>query len=179
MIKSGPVAERNTRTLSARVARTRSGERLGGLIYGTIVALSVVVAGARAFPDEPGHIAVVVTVTSAVFWLAHVYAHALGEGVAHEEHLSFARLRQIARREGAVVEAALPPVVALMLGAAGILGAHTALWLAFGLGLVTLGAQGLVFARVERLGPLATFAVVTMNLALGLVLVALKLLLNH
>ena len=178
-MESAVVAGSDNRTLSSRVARSRSGERLGGLIYGTIVALSVVVAGARSFPDEPGHIAVVVIVTCAVFWLAHVYAHGLGEGVAHEEHLSFARLRQIARREGAIVEAALPPVIALLLGAVGILGPHFALWLAFGLGLLTLGAQGLVFARVERLGPLATVAVVTTNLALGIALVALKLLLNH
>jgi hypothetical protein len=155
------------------------GERLGGFIYGTIVVLSVIVAGARAFPSSPGHIAALVVVTCLVFWLAHVYAHAVGESVSHGEHLSLAELRHIARREGSLAEAAVPPVVALLLGELGILSAHAALWLAFALGLVVLGAQGLVFARVERLGLVATAVVVAINLALGLVLVALKLLLSH
>ena len=57
-----------------RLARTAMGHRLGGFIYGTIVALSVIVGGARAYPHEPGHIAVLVAVTCIVFWLAHVYA---------------------------------------------------------------------------------------------------------
>jgi hypothetical protein len=47
------------------------------------------------------------------------------------------------------------------------------------LGLVVLGVQGVVFARVERLGLLATATVVVGNLGLGLLLVALKLVLTH
>ena len=39
-----------------------------------------------------------------------------------------------------------------------------------------LAVQGFVFARVERLGPAGTVAVVAVNVALGLLLVALKLL---
>jgi hypothetical protein len=139
----------------------------------------VIVAGARAYPDEAGHIAALVAVTCAVFWVAHVYAHALGHGVAHGEHLSLEELREIAGRESSIVEAALPPVLALLLGALGLVSAHTALWLAFALGLIVLGAQGLVFARVERLGLLGTFAVVAANLGLGLLLVALKLVVAH
>ena len=48
----------------------------------------------------------------------------------------------------------LPPVVALLLGALGVLSPRAAVWAAFGLGLAVLAAQGLVFARVERLGQL-------------------------
>jgi hypothetical protein len=39
--------------------------------------------------------------------------------------------------------------------------------------------QGVVFARVERLGWLGTAAVVATNVGLGVVLVALKLLVAH
>jgi hypothetical protein len=155
------------------------GERVGGFIYGTIVALSVIVAGARAYPHGPGHIAVLVAVTCVVFWLTHVYAHGLGHAVAKEEHLTLSELGHIARREGSLVEAAVPPIVVLLLGAAGLLSANTAIWLAFASGLVVLVAQGLVFARVERLGVLATVAVASANLSLGLILAALKLLLSH
>jgi hypothetical protein len=163
----------------ARIAPSTRGERLGGFIYGTIVALSVVVAGARAYPHSPGHIAVVVAVTSVIFWLAHVYSHALAHSVGHGEHLSLAELAHIARREASLIEAAVPPIAALLLGAIGILSAPAAGWAAFGAGLVVLGAQGVVFARVERLGRLGTLVVVAANLGFGLVLVALKLLVSH
>jgi hypothetical protein len=83
------------------------GERLGGFIYGTIVALSVIVAGARAYPHGPGHVAVLVVVTSFVFWLAHVYSHALGESLARDRRLSVEELTYLARREASMLEAAL------------------------------------------------------------------------
>jgi hypothetical protein len=165
--------------MSTTEARLTAGQRLAGFIYGTIVALSVLVAGARAFPDSPGHVAVLVIVTCATFWLAHVYAHGLAHSVAHKEHLSFSEIGHIARREGAIVEAAVPLVVALLLGAVGILPATAALWTAFALGLVVLAIQALVFARVEELSWPATLLVLTINLGLGLALVALKLALVH
>jgi hypothetical protein len=164
---------------AARLGRAAMGERLAGFIYGTIVALAVVVAGARAYPHGPGHIAVLVIATSVALWVAHVYAHGLGHSVANNEHLSLAELRDIARREGSLVEAAVPPVVALLLGAVGVLSSDVAVWAAFGLGLVVLAAQGVTFARVERLSWLGTLAVVAANLALGAVLIGLKLLLTH
>lgn len=153
------------------------GERLAGFIYGTLIVLAVVVAGAKAYPHSAAHIAALVLVTSVVFWLAHVYAHGLAHGVAHHQHLSFAALRHIARREASLVEAALPPAAALLLGALGVVSTQVAVWAAFGLGLVVLAAQGITFARVERLGLLGTLVVVTANLGLGLVLISLKLLL--
>ena len=61
----------------------------------------------------------------------------------------------------------------------GLLSTNAAVWLAMGLGLGVLVVQGIIFARVEGLGRIATLAVVTANLSLGLVLVALKLLVIH
>ena len=104
---------------TTRLRRTRIGERLAGFIYGTIIVLAVLVGGSRAFPDDAGHIAALVVVTSVVFWLAHVYAHGLAHSVIHDEHLSLAELRGIARREGSIVGAAVPPLAALLLGAVG------------------------------------------------------------
>lgn len=164
---------------AAGAVSSRTGQRLSGFIYGTIVALSVIVAGVRAYPHESGHIAALVAVTCLVFWFAHVYAHALGHAVSNKEHVTFAELREIARGEGAIVEAAVPPVVALLLGAVGLLSTKNAAWLAFVLGLGVLGVQGVIFARVERLGWLGTTVVVAANLGLGLILVALKLLVSH
>jgi hypothetical protein len=155
------------------------GERLGGFIYGTIIALSVLVAGTKAYPHDAGKIAALVAVSSVVFWLAHVYAHGLARTVAADEHLSLVELRRIARHEGSIVEAALPPLAALLLGAFGVLSTRAAVWVAFGIGLTVLVLQGITFARVERLGRLGTLAVVSANLALGTALVGLKLLVTH
>lgn len=162
-----------------RVRRRQTGERLGGFIYGTILVLAVIVAGAKAFEHEAGHIAGLVAVTVVVFWLAHVYADALAHAVAYDQHLSFADLRHIAHREASMLEAAVPPLVALLLGVFGILSTKLAVWVAFGLGLVVLCAQGITFARVERMGRLGTLAVVAANLGLGVALVGLKLLVSH
>jgi hypothetical protein len=165
-------------TPGSRVGRGQ-GERLGGFIYGTIIVLAVIVAGARAYEHDAGHIAGLVVVTVVVFWLAHVYSHALAHAVAHDEHLSLEELRRIARREASLLEAAVPPLVALLLGAFGILSTALAVWLAVVLGLVVLFAQGITFARIERLGLLGTLAVVAANLGLGVLLVGLKLLVSH
>ena len=163
----------------SRVGRRQSGERLGGFIYGTILVLAVIVAGAKAFEHEAGHIAGLVAVTVVVFWLAHVYADALAHAVAYDQHLSFDDLRRIAHREASMVEAAVPPLVALLLGAFGVVSTTLAVWVAFGLGLVVLCAQGITFARVEHMGRLGTLAVVAANLGLGVALVGLKLLVSH
>jgi hypothetical protein len=173
------MADKPHRSPTSRLGRAALGERLGGFIYGTIIVLAVLVAGARAYPHDPGHIAALIAVTTGVFWLAHVYSHSLGHSVATDEHLSLAELRHIARREASLVEAAVPPLAALMLGAFGLLSTRAAVWLAFGLGLAVLAVQGIVFARVERLGRLATLTVVTANLGLGVLLVGLKLLVSH
>lgn len=162
-----------------RLGASAMGERLGGFIYGTVVVLSVLVAGARAYPSDAGRIAALAVVTSVVFWLAHVYAHGIAESVARESYLSSAGLWRMARREASIVEAALPPVAALLLGALGVLSTQTAVWLAFALGLLVLAVEGIVVARIERRGPVGTAGIVSANLALGLALVVLKLVVAH
>ena len=163
----------------SRFGPSTMGERLGGFIYGTVVVLSVLVAGARAYPDDAGRIALLAIVTSLVFWLAHVYAHGVADSIAREARVTVADLQRMARREGAIVEAAVPPVLALLLGAFGVLSTGAAIWLAFALGLLVLAVEGIVVARIERLGVLGTAAIVAANLALGLALVVLKLVVTH
>ena len=73
----------------------------------------------------------------------------------------------------------MPPIVALLLGALGIFSERDGALGRVRGGLAVLAAQGFVFARIERLGPLATLAVVAVNLALGVALVGLKLFVSH
>jgi hypothetical protein len=163
----------------ARLHRSRTAERLGGFIYGTILVLAVISAGARAYPHEAADIAALVAATSVVFWLAHVYARSVAESIAQDQRLSLAELRHVARREGTMIAAAMPSTAALLLGAFGLISTRAAVWTAFGLGLALLVLQGFSFARVERLGRVGTLAIVTTNLALGTALVGLKVIVSH
>ena len=160
-------------------SREAFGERLSGFIYGTIVVLSVVIAGAKIYPDSPGHVAAFVAVATFVLWLSHVYAHGLAQSVTNDQRLSFVELGHVARQEASILEAGVPSIIALVLGAAGVLSEDAAVWLAIGLGLAVLAQQGFVFARVKGLGWSATALVVTLNLGLGVLLISLKLLVGR
>jgi hypothetical protein len=143
-------------------------------IYGTILALAVVLAVA----DDPDHgIAYVLgglLATAVVFWLAHVYAEVLAEHVRSQTTSWWADVRYALTREWPLVRAAGPLAVALLLGVAGLVSRDTAVDLAVGVGLVELFGWGLAVGR--KLGQRLPLAVLTglANCALGAALVALK-----
>jgi uncharacterized ion transporter superfamily protein YfcC len=152
---------------------------IAGTVYGTIIVLAVLAAGANAYRAEPWHLVVIVVTTVLVLWLAHVYAHGLEESLAAGRRLSAAELEQIARHQLAIPAAAVAPTTALVLGALGVFRESTAVWIAFTLGVVTLGVQGVRYAAVERMNGRATIVAVALNLALGLALVALEVFVSH
>jgi hypothetical protein len=80
------------------------------------------------------------------------------------------------RSRCACVRTAIIPLVAVALGATGVLEHRTAVQLALWLGVATLAAQGIRYARLEHLHPAATIATIGLNLAIGLALVALEVL---
>jgi len=151
---------------------------IAGAVYGTIIVMATLVAGSTAKPD-PWRLAGIVVTTVLVLWAAHVYSHGLAESIDLGRRLDDRELRSIAARELSIPLAAVAPVVALLLGAAGLLRETRAVWLAMGLGVATLAVQGLRYARVEKLGRTGTLVAVAVNLALGLVLVGLKALVAH
>jgi hypothetical protein len=92
---------------------------------------------------------------------------------------ALAELRLIARRKASIVEAAVPAVAALLLGAFGVVSTEVAVWMALTLGLLVLAAQRIMFARLEQLGWVGTLMVVAANVGLGGLLIAMKLLSTH
>ena len=116
----------------------------------------MLVGGVKAYPHDAWKIAILLAVTAAVFWLAHVYAHALSLVVAEDRHISFTELGRICRHESSIIEATILPVAAILLAAFGLISTKAGVWIAYGLGLGVLMFSGLVFARVERLGWLGT-----------------------
>jgi hypothetical protein len=109
-----------------------------------------------------------------VLWLAHVYSHSLGESLERERTVTRGEFAAIARREAAIPLAAVAPIAVLVLGALGFIEEAAAVWVALAIGVFTLAAQGIRYAQAESLGRTATTVAVSVNVALGLVIVAMK-----
>jgi hypothetical protein len=152
---------------------------IAGTVYGTIVVLAALTAGGKAFEDDLWHLAAIVVTTVLVLWIAHVYAHGLGESLGQGRRLDAAELGAVAGRELAIPLAAVAPTAILVLGALNVFRGSTAVWLADGLCVATLAVQGLRYALLERLSWLGTLASVAINLALGLAIVGLKVAVAH
>jgi hypothetical protein len=152
---------------------------IAGTVYGTIVVLAALSAGGKAFEHDLWHLVAIVVTTVLVLWIAHVYAHGLGESLQIGRRLDAAELSAVAGRELAIPLAAVAPTAMLSLGAVGLVRGSTAVWLAVGICVAILGVQGLRYAALEHLGRLGTLGSVALNLALGLTIVALKVLVAH
>ena len=153
------------------------GDNLAGAIYGTILVTSVIAAADsnEAIWESLG----IVEVTVLVFWLAHVYAHAIAWSLDSNEPFSARELRPIARKEWPLLQAAVVPTIALVAGGIGLIRTQTAYWLAIGYGVAALIWWGLLIARKEGLSRRATFVVVLANALFGLAIVLLKEFVNH
>lgn len=158
-----------------------SRETIAGTVYGTIVAMGALAAGAEGSHGDirPWDLAALVAATVLVLWIAHVYSHALAETIRLDRRLDAAELASVARREFAMPVAAVLPVTALVLGAIGVFAESTAVWLALGFGVATLAVDGVRYAAAEHMGLLGTTVSVAINLALGLIIVGLKVGLGH
>jgi hypothetical protein len=155
------------------------GSHIAGTVYGTIVVLASLTAGADAYEHDLWRLLGLAGGTVVVLWVAHVYSHGLGESLSLGRRLTAEELAAIARREFSMLLAAAVPLAAVALGAVGVLRESTALWLAVGVGVAALTVQGFRYARLEHLSRTGTALSVATNLALGLIIVALKAGLAH
>ena len=154
------------------------GRGIASTVYGTVVVMATLTA-AYASEKNPWRLAAIVVTTAVVLWIAHLYSHALGETIADGRRPNLRTVRAIARVEVGILIAAAGPTVALVLGSSGLLHETAAVWLALAIGLVTLGVEGLRFARLESFGLAATVVATCVNLGLGLLVVVLKVAVAH
>jgi hypothetical protein len=150
------------------------GAGIASAVYGTIVVMATLTA-AYANESDPWKLAGIVATTSFVLWVAHVYAHGLSRMITHSRD----GVHGVVAEELGVLGAAVAPILALLLGAAGVMRESSAVWVALAAGLVTLAFQGVRYARLEKLGLAGTLAAAGLNIALGLLVVALKVLVTH
>lgn len=165
--------------------RTRISRRAGHLVlgvddtiastvFGTITAMATVTAYGRAFPDSPWTVEELVASTAVVLWIAHLYTHALSESISEGRRLTAARVLSLAARELGILLAAIPPSIALILGALGLFDETVSIWLALALGLAILAVEGVRYARIEGLGSAGLLMAVAANVGIGLLVVLLK-----
>jgi hypothetical protein len=169
------------RRVSRRAAHLVVGvdDTIASTVFGTITAMATIAAYGRAFPDSPWTVEELLVSTAVVLWIAHLYTHALAESISERHPLRFARLRILARRELGILLAAVPPSVALILGALGLFDETVSIWLALGLGLAILALEGARYARIEKLGGTGLLVAVAANVGLGLLVVVLKVTVLH
>ena len=67
-----------------------SSETIAGTVYGTIIVMATLVAGAPAFRDKLWTFVAVLVTTTVVFWIAHIYAHGLAESLQLRRRLTAA-----------------------------------------------------------------------------------------
>jgi hypothetical protein len=155
-----------------------AGGTIASTVYGTMVVMATLTVG-YASETHPWKLAILVGTSAVVLWISHLYAHGLAESISHHRRLGRADVESIAGREIGILLAAAVPVAALLAGAVGVLPESTAVVLALSLGMVTLAVEGVRYARLEQLGLVPTVVAVAANLALGSLVVLLKVALAH
>jgi hypothetical protein len=152
------------------------GRGIAGTVYGTVVVMAALVAAAADHSDW--QLVAVVASTALVIWVSHVYAHGIGESISLNRRLDWSEFRGIVGRQLPILAAAVAPTLVLVAGAADAWRDSRTVWLALGIGWVTLGVQGARYAHVERLGRIGSIVVIAINLVLGGIVVALKVLID-
>jgi hypothetical protein len=156
-----------------------SRDSISGTVYGTVIVMATIAAGAKGGLLDPGKLLGAMVGTVLVLWVAHVYAHGLERSIELGHRLRWHEFVRVAHHEWAIALSAVPPGIFLLLGHLGVFEESRAIWLALIAGLVVLAAQGVRYAMLERLSPLASIFSVGLNVALGLAIVVLKAVISH
>jgi len=154
-------------------------ERIAGSVYGTIVVLALLADEADAFEHHLWKLEAIVVASVLILWIAHTYAHGLGESIRLGRRLTRSELTSIVSRELAIPLAAILPLAAITIGAVRAVDDSTAVWVAGGIGVAILAVQGVRFARLERLSLVGTATSAAINVSFVLLIIALKVLVSH
>lgn len=163
---------------SGQQVEPRQAERLTGAIYGTIVAAAVVAAASGPKASD-GHILAAMLTTAVVFWLAHVFSRILAESMAEGRRLSNDERMRIAREEWPMLTACVPLAIPLLLGIVGLIPESMASWVSIAVAVLMLGAWGFRIGELEQRGHGRSFRLSLWTAAFGLIIVLLKVAVNH
>jgi hypothetical protein len=166
------VASRRT-AAARRLARGDPGE----LLYGAIVSAAVL-ATVSSHGEGAIYVALAAGVVLAVYWMAHVYTHALSEQFAGDQRHLLRRVRTSALHEASVLKGGLPAIlvfiVAVLFGAKPSTAAFVALYFS----VVLLVFAGYMGARAAGLTGRAVVAEAAGAGLFGVLIIAAKSLLH-
>jgi hypothetical protein len=152
----------------------RRAPNLAGAIYGTLVAIAVVAGLGESTSVSTARAFWILVASGLFFWAAHVYAYLLSDRIHGHVPTTRADVQRIVFREWPLFQSTFPLAVPLALGWSGLIDGDTALVLATIVGVATLAAWGISFSRGEGYGLTGIIASASINAAVGLLIVALK-----
>ncbi|MGX1274548.1 hypothetical protein [Streptomyces phaeoluteigriseus] len=149
-----------------------------GGVYGSMLAASVIIGAGSLGSFPRAELVLLLLLTGVVFWVAHVHAQLFGARLA-QQALDRRIVLQVCRDEWPIVKAAVPPAAAVALSPLLGLDVRGALWLA--LSIAVAGQVGWSVAAALRAGASRRLVAATasVNLLLGLLIIACKLVLKH
>ncbi|MEU7423138.1 hypothetical protein [Streptomyces sp. NPDC040750] len=161
-----------------RRAARRADADYTGAVYGSMLAASVVI-GAGGLGEFPRlELVILLLLTGLVFWVGHVHAQLFGARLA-QRPLDGATVRRVCHEEWPIVEAAVPPALAVAVSPLLGLDVAGAGWLA--VAVAVAGQVGWSAAGARQSGaswPLVAGSA-AINLLLGLVIISFKIALTH
>ncbi|MGC3002969.1 hypothetical protein ACPF8X_32520 [Streptomyces sp. G35A] len=165
-------------TRGARRAERRARADYTGGVYGSMLAASVVVGAGSLGSFPRAELVLLLLLTGAVFWIAHVHAQLFGARLA-QRALDRGVVLHVCRDEWPIVKAAVPPAAAVAVSPLLGLDVRGALWLA--LSVAVAGQVGWSVAAARRAGasPRLVAATASVNLVLGLLIICVKIVLKH
>ncbi|MEV5439150.1 hypothetical protein AB0K80_24530 [Streptomyces sp. NPDC052682] len=149
-----------------------------GAVYGSLLAASVVAGTSAAGPYARVELVLLLLCTGLVFWAAHTYSALVGELLPHRP-LTWSGIARVCVHEWPIAQAAVAPALAVAVSPLFGLGLDGAAWL--GLGVAVVQQVFWASAAVLRAGASrrAVVSAGSVNLALGLLIVAAKVAIQH
>jgi hypothetical protein len=158
--------------------RERLAERFTAAAYGTVLVLAALpLLDADEVSSGLGW--ELVTGVGVATWVAHLYAEAMGDHLRRGAALDRAEITQAMVDGLPILLAAVPPGLVLFLGRLGSLSGLTALWLAVAIALVQLIGLGVLVGSLVSIRGRGAWFYAIATVALGVVVVSLKLILSH
>ncbi|MGI9117655.1 MAG: hypothetical protein ACR2JV_08490 [Gaiellales bacterium] len=156
--------------LRMMVGGASDGGDAASAVYGTILAASVLIT----VTASPAMTFLAVVGTAIVFWLAHVHVAVMRRIVAGQPGIGVREVRHSLIEEWPLVESGLVPAAPFVLAMLGVVSTNTATDLGLVICLLSLVGWGLIISRAARLTRRQTIFTAGVNVAFGVLLVLLK-----
>jgi hypothetical protein len=156
----------------------RLAEQVSAALYGTVLVLAALPL-IDVDQVESGAGWGLVSGVGAATWVAHLFAEVVGDGVRHGEVYDRREIRRAMVDGVPILVVAFPPALMLLLGRADLIDGRSALWAALAVALTQLGAvTAFVGWRASAVGA-RPWPYVAATVAIGIVVVLVKLRLSH